>query len=355
MKKTDIDINTYRQIVNTNEPHLKANEQDEMWQNIEQQISSPRQSIFNFKKIMVAASIAAIIIGSVFILNINSNNIGFTQLAKSIEISKLDNIVLQIGDQHIDLADNVRVKCDASSHQIEILKDSISLFSFAVADASTPIQIAVPAGKNSSVILSDNSEITLNTQSQLIFPFEFAGTERNVYLEGEAYFHVSHNKEKRFTATTKSLDISVLGTEFIVSAYPQEGNESVTLVSGKVQINTLDTNEEVILNPKDRFTYTKVSSKSRLEQQVETETLIYWTENIINAENESLSNVLPKIEKYYNIKLEYDSTELSEIRLEGKLDISVDISEILERIAKIAPITIDKKNKSTYIIKLTNP
>ena len=62
--------------------------------------------------------------------------------------------------------------------------------------------IEVPAGKSANVTLSDGSKVWLNARSTLRYPSVFEKNERNVFLEGEAYFEVSADKKNPFTVHT---------------------------------------------------------------------------------------------------------------------------------------------------------
>ena len=60
--------------------------------------------------------------------------------------------------------------------------------------------------------------------------------------------------------------------------------------------------------------------------------------------------MLKKLENIYNTDFNYDWNEMSEIHISGKLDVSVPLNELLDRLTKIAPIRIDatKRRITTY-------
>ena len=68
-------------------------------------------------------------------------------------------------------------------------------------------------------MLSDGTKIWLNSQSKLIYPTQFSDKERNVRLEGEAFFDVAHKEHLPFVVHSPLLAIKVLGTKFNVKAY----------------------------------------------------------------------------------------------------------------------------------------
>jgi len=95
--------------------------------------------------------------------------------------------------------------------------------------------ITVPAGKTFYVTLYDGTKVHLNANSQLSFPETFAGAERRVMLQGEAYFEVTKDPAHPFVVNTSGMDTRVYGTEFNIKNYSQ-GSSSVVLVNGSVEV-----------------------------------------------------------------------------------------------------------------------
>ena len=96
-------------------------------------------------------------------------------------------------------------------------------------------QIEVPIGERASLRLSDGTLVWLNSGSRLEYPTHFATDNRQVRLEGEAYFEVQRDESLPFIVQTNTVDVKVLGTKFNVSSYAKEETK-VTLKEGKVQV-----------------------------------------------------------------------------------------------------------------------
>lgn len=58
--------------------------------------------------------------------------------------------------------------------------------------------LQIPRGGEYSVTLQDGTVVNLNSASELRYPVRFTGTERKVFLTGEAYFQVAKDKEHPF-------------------------------------------------------------------------------------------------------------------------------------------------------------
>lgn len=89
-------------------------------------------------------------------------------------------------------------------------------------------------GRANTVFLSDGSKVILNAATTFRYPTSFNGKNRQVYLDGEAYFEVSKDVEKPFVVKLKKQEITVLGTTFNVQAYAHEPYSEVTLLTGQI-------------------------------------------------------------------------------------------------------------------------
>lgn len=97
------------------------------------------------------------------------------------------------------------------------------------------VEIKTNAGMTTSVLLPDSTVVHLNSESSLRYPTFFAGDVRQVELNGEAYFDVTHHPRKRFIVSTPHhSQVEVYGTSFNVEAYGNETPISTTLIKGSV-------------------------------------------------------------------------------------------------------------------------
>ena len=96
-------------------------------------------------------------------------------------------------------------------------------------------QLIIPYGKTSEVLLPDGTKVFLNAGSRLVYPENFTGKTREVFLVGEAFFDVSHDQKHPFIVQVSDLRVKVLGTRFNVSAYPSDNVIETVLAEGKVR------------------------------------------------------------------------------------------------------------------------
>ena len=72
--------------------------------------------------------------------------------------------------------------------------------------------ITVPRGGEFTLILSDGTQVWLNAETSLRYPVEFVGNERKVYLEGEAFFDVTYDKQKQFVVEYRCMEQHLMFT-----------------------------------------------------------------------------------------------------------------------------------------------
>ena len=121
---------------------------------------------------------------------------------------------------------------------IPLLISSLYFFFSQDADVDQYVEIRANPGMISQITLPDGSQVWLNSASYLKYPVRFTESDRQVELEGEAYFSVRKDAGRRFLVNVgDNVQLEVLGTEFNVDAYPKDDFVSASLVTGKVNFH----------------------------------------------------------------------------------------------------------------------
>ncbi|WP_431198411.1 FecR family protein [Mucilaginibacter sp. P25] len=146
---------------------------------------------------------------------------------------KTPSIELRLANgEHINLSDTSKKVINMSFAH---LKKGVNGLSYQVDNSKNEewSTLLIPSKLNYRIVLSDGTQVWLNSVSSLRFPFSFLGKTREVYLTGEAFFKVAKNAAHPFIVHTGQTDVKVLGTEFNVNTY--HADEIVTsLVEGSV-------------------------------------------------------------------------------------------------------------------------
>jgi ferric-dicitrate binding protein FerR (iron transport regulator) len=160
--------------------------------------------------------------------------------------------------------------------------------------------------------------VCLNSGSKLSFNSDFKNGGRNVILEGEAFFSVSRDKDHPFRVKTTEIEIKVLGTQFNVKAYPEEKYVSTTLVEGSLQISSQ--NEDMFIKPEEKMTFNKETRKMTLNKLADISPEIDWKKGRLIFRNESLEELGPKLERWFDVDIVFADEQVKHRRFTGTLE-----------------------------------
>ena len=198
------------------------------------------------------------------------------------------------------------------------------------------IEINAPAGARIEFLLPDSTSGWLNSGAKLKYPSAF-GTHRKVELKGEAFFSVRHRKHSDFTVNVADLDIIVLGTQFDVSAYPNETVTEVVLKEGEVKIKSKTEGFSHMLRPGEKLSYDRQTKLIHL-RKVDPNLYTAWKDGYLVIDNEPLGQAVKKIERWYNARISIHDETLKNFRFKATFS-DEPLEEVLRFIAMTTPIT----------------
>lgn len=198
--------------------------------------------------------------------------------------------------------------------------------------------IHVPAGQRVELFLADGTKVWLNAQTTFTFPTDFSAEARNVKLNGEAYFEVAKDESKPFIVETSKYDVRVLGTEFNVIAYENSSNSETALLKGSVEITPLGTTNKIMLEPNTKINWANGKIK---KSAIDRYDYFMWKDGLICFENETMENMLKKLELYYDVKIVVNNKKILANKYTGKFRTKDGIGHVLR--------VLQLSNKFTYV------
>jgi len=240
----------------------------------------------------------------------------FTLKGETNIISKDESITLELDNGDIQTIDVSRIKevKDADGIVIGTQKQNRISYSQATHNETLTFNtMRVPNGKQFHLELSDGTSVHLNAGSSLRYPINFLSEgPRQVFLSGEAYFDVTENKTNPFIVNVNELDVKVLGTEFNISAYLEDSNIDVVLVKGAVSLSSQGRSLDGSLNlvPGQKGSYGNLSKNISVDR-VNTEIYTSWMNGHLVFREVTFDNIITKLERHYNIKIENGNKDLS--------------------------------------------
>lgn len=193
------------------------------------------------------------------------------------------------------------------------------------------IKMINPLGMRSVVSLPDGSNVILNAGTTLFYPSAFIGQNREVRIEGEAFFTVEKDEKKPFVVLTDEIVVKVTGTTFNVKAYDDEDKVEVTLESGSVDIE-LNENNMIHLNPDQQLVYNK-KERSVEYKTVNTNHYLSYKEGKFYFYQRPLHEIAKQLERSFNVHIDIVSEALKDIVFTGDFVREENLEQILKVMA----------------------
>jgi ferric-dicitrate binding protein FerR (iron transport regulator) len=206
--------------------------------------------------------------------------------------------------------------------------------------------IYVPYGQRTELILSDGTEVWLNSGTTLTFPEHFADNSRDITLDGEGYFKVTKDKTKPFIVHTNKYNVRVLGTEFNVKSYTKNNYFETALLEGSVAILS-DQSLPIILKENETV---YLSDSILTKGHINDFNYFKWREGLICFEKENLLSLFRKLELYYDIQIVLNNEQLLKWSYTGKFRIRDGVEHVLRVLQLRHEFQYTKDNESNMII-----
>lgn len=313
-------------------PEFSLHEETDLWKSI--QARNKRKKIYRLSRIVATVAAAACICllvardlywedkPEVDYLAIMESVDSVREPAEEVELVLSGNRTITIPEKEsqVEYYPDGEINVNAKTvEQVTVEEDQTQVFN----------QLIVPLGKRSSVTFSDGTKIWVNSGSKVIYPVVFEKGKREIFVEGEVYLDVTADASRPFIVKTQQIDVKVLGTSFNISAYKNDPTMQVTLVKGKVEVDTHQKQPDRLL-PNQQFDWDTQARAGKI-QTVEVENYVAWKNGYYQFEREPLQAVFKKLARYYGVRLEW-AEEVGKRTCYGKLDLKDELMEVLNNL-----------------------
>ena len=210
--------------------------------------------------------------------------------------------------------------------------------------------VVAEKGQRAYVTLPDSTKVWLNSDTKISYPANYGMKERNVSLDGEAYFEVAKNKEKRFVVEANGMEVEALGTSFNINAYKSDKKIIATLFSGSVRVS-YETYKEV-LKPYESVNVDLLTHKISLSKDVNREGAL-WRENEIVFDGETLGEIAHIMNRLYNTNIYIEDETLKNECYVGIIR-NNSLENFIDIINLTTPITYENKGDTLYLKRKTD-
>lgn len=333
----------------------ERDDEADMWERINREIKQQEKGARIKKRIyafLIPASVAACFLLAYII---GRGGVSDNDWTLDTYVNQLADVTEASGQVQLLLSDKRKVQIDkdtvgivySSSGQIQIEQEEHSVSETAGNDEKAEgfNQIIVPKGKYSQLTLSDGTRMHVNSSTRVVYPRVFTNNRREIYVEGEIYLDVAHDKNKPFVVKTHQFDVEVLGTSFNVNAYKGNEQAEVVLVEGAVKLSD-KYKKEVLMNP-DNLVVVSEGRASRIKR-VRAKDYTAWINGLLILHNEPLISVFDRLNRFYDVPIVVAPAIQTEI-VDGKLDLRLSLPELVEMISVAVPIDCQLIDGTYYI------
>ena len=287
-------------------------DKNKAWQNVIAQLQTPLDNIENVKKpnskirflnfstsVLKYAAVILILLSAGYFVLQNNNKSKETFIAPENAIT----LQLENGEIQIIKDDGTSQVVDANGKVVGEQKGNVIAYNNSSSKETLVYNIIkVPYGKRFQLKLSDGTNVHLNAGTTLKYPVRFIAEEnRQVFLDGEAYFDVTKDPTHPFVVTSEDMDIKVLGTHFNVTSYTKDQKTYTVLVEGSVlAANNLIPNDQVLLKPGNRAYF---DNKNLKTEPVDVRKYIAWISGELMFIDDSFAVISNKLERNYNVEI----------------------------------------------------
>lgn len=273
--------------------------------------------------ILKSAAVLALLVAVTFIFKDNIND------PNSAPIISEDAITLQLGDGTVEIIseDGTAKVVDSEGNVLGAQQGSQLVYKKTgnLKEELIYNTLTVPYGKRFDIVLSDGTQVVLNSGTSIKYPVQFLnGSERKVFLNGEAFFNVAKDKLHPFIVNADSLSVRVLGTKFNLSSYPEDQFVNTTLVEGSVLVydskDTFDSSEVSPLEPGYKAEWNKDNGQISIEE-ADIAMHTDWLNGKIILRHVPFKNIVKKLERHYNVVITNRNLKLEEELFTASFDI----------------------------------
>ena len=205
-------------------------------------------------------------------------------------------------------------------------------------------ELRTPVGGQFQVVLPDGTKAWLNAASSLRYPAAFAGNERVVQLEGEAFFQVAKDLSKPFRVQMpKGGEVQVLGTSFNVNCYGNEDVQEITTLEGTVRV-TGDAGMAVL----ERGMQVRLNEAGlEVRKGVDTEEVTGWKDGRFIFRDASMGSIMRQVERWYDAEVVYKG------KIDQQFNATILRSESLEKLLMLLELNgyvhFKTENRMIYV------
>lgn len=321
------------------------------WSDLQRKLEKGKKRKRYSLQLYASVACVAALLGGIVWFSLSTYNQGMIDTRWELAIAELDQYQADTSGQVVLITQAQKlIQIDKGAVVAYSQKGEVSVDEKKIEEQPVEVeynQLIVPKGKYSRLILADGSSLYVNAGTKVVYPNQFKGKKREIYIDGEIFIDVKRDESRPFIVKTSTFDIQVLGTAFNVNAYKGVNEAEVVLLNGSVAV-TGQNNKTTNLSPNELV---DLSAGIVVDKRiVNANDYVAWTKGRLPLAGKNIKNILHKLSLFYGVNIDYE-TALEQYPLQGTIDLSVPLDKVLERIAKTVPIRFEKTTDGFRLYK----
>jgi len=211
-------------------------------------------------------------------------------------------------------------------------------------------EYATAAAQRMVVRLQDGTQVTIAPKSRVRYTADFGRAHRDLYLDGEAYFQVAPDSQHPLRVHTPGSVTEDLGTAFVVRAYGDQNATEVVVTEGRVSLSRAETTSPAVVLGLRDLGRLEASGPATVRRGVDVDRYLAWTKGVLAFDGTPLSEVMPALERWYNVEIRLSDSALAARRLTATFQ-NEPIDLVLKRIALTLGMRVERGNGSVFLLR----
>lgn len=206
-------------------------------------------------------------------------------------------------------------------------------------------------GERAIYKLGDGTRVILHAGSRIEVPDNYNVENRELSLKGEAYFEAVHNPDKPFIVHSQDTYTRVIGTRFLVKAWPDEERKVEVVVSeGKVLFGDERTatdghrNETHIVQ--NQMAVIMGDSAPILQEVGDLNWYLGWIDGRLVFENQPLHEIFQRLEQWYDVKIYISDENIAEMKLTAEINYSLTMTNVMNGVALSLDLEVHREGRT---------
>jgi len=211
-------------------------------------------------------------------------------------------------------------------------------------------EYATAAAQRMVIRLQDGTQVTIAPKSRVRYTADFGRAHRDLYLDGEAYFQVARDSQRPLRVHTAGSVTEDLGTAFVVTAYADQVATEVVVTEGRVSLSRAETTSPAVVLGLRDLGRLEATGRATVRRGVDVGRYLAWTKGVLAFDGTPLSEVMPALERWYNVEIRLSDSALAARRLTATFQ-NEPIDLVMKRIALTLGMRVERGEGSVFFLR----